>query len=143
MHLGEPTRMQSAINVTPLVDVVLVLLIIFMVMAPYMQKGPGPEVDLPATEKPRQQAQEGGRIQVTIDREGGLWVEDQRVAAERLGDSLRAAAASEPGAHVVIRGDSRLRFGEVRQTMLTVEQAGFHGVGLIAERAGSRAARGD
>ena len=50
MRLGEPSRMQAAINITPLVDVVLVLLIIFMVMAPQM--GKGPEVQLPDTEKP-------------------------------------------------------------------------------------------
>jgi len=138
MHLGEPGRMQSAINVTPLVDVVLVLLIIFMVMAPYMQKGPGPEIDMPATAAPPQQDHEGARIQVTIDEKGETWIDDQRVAADRFGDGLRAAANAERDPKVVIRGDARLRFGDVRQTMLAVEGAGFHGVGLIAERAGAK-----
>ena len=60
MRLGEPGRMQAGINITPLVDVVLVLLIIFMVMAPQMRTGP--EVDLPDTAKPRDQGDERGRI---------------------------------------------------------------------------------
>ena len=138
MQLGKPAKMQSAINVTPLVDVVLVLLIIFMVMAPYMQKGPGPEVDLPATDKPPQQ-DEKPHIQVTIDERGELWIDEKRVPSEHFGEGLRAAADAEPDNKVVIRGDAKLRFGEVRQTMLAVEQAGFEGVGLIAERADAKA----
>ncbi len=65
MRLGEGAKMQASINVTPLVDVVLVLLIIFMVMAPQMRKGP--DVRLPKTEKPSQQGDERGRILVSID----------------------------------------------------------------------------
>src|SRR5437867_3785265 len=134
MRLAEPAKMQAAINITPLVDVGLVLLIIFMVMAPQMRKGP--EVDLPQTAKPRQQGDERGRILVTIDKAGGLWIDDQQVAVERLGEGLRAAAG-DPDAKVVIRGDARRPFHVVRQTMLAIDQAGFAGVGLIAERAGA------
>ncbi len=137
MRLGEPARLQAVINVTPLVDVVLVLLIIFMVMAPTLSKGP--DVDLPNTKKPREQGDERSRILVTIDQAGGLWIEDQAVAAERFGESLRAGAGDDPDLKVVIRGDARLRLGEVRQAMLVIEQAGFHGVGLIAKRAGAKA----
>src|SRR5262245_51879572 len=142
MRLGEPARMQSAINVTPLVDVVLVLLIIFMVMAPYMRKGPGPEIDLPATAKPPQQNDERARIVVTIDERGARWIDDHPAAAQRRGEGLRTAAAAERDSKVVIQGDARLRFGEVRQAMVRIEDAGFHGVGLIAERAGAKP-RGD
>ena len=134
MQLGEPSRMQSNINVTPLVDVVLVLLIIFMVMAPYMNKGPGPEIDMPATQKPPQQGEDRPRVVVTIDERGSLWVDDQQMAAERFADGLRAAASVEPDTKVVIQGDARLRFGDVRRAMHAVDEAGFHGVGLIAER---------
>ncbi len=140
MRLGEPAKMQAAINITPLVDVVLVLLIIFMVMAPQLRKGP--DVSLPHTTKPREQGDERGKILVTIDQAGGLWIDDKPVAAEHFGESLRAAVGDEPDPKVVIRGDSRLRLGEVRQAMLAIEAAGFHGVGLIAKRAGS-GARGD
>jgi biopolymer transport protein ExbD len=135
MRLGEPGKMQATINITPLVDVVLVLLIIFMVMAPQLSKGP--EVDLPDTAKPREQGDERSRILVTIDEAGGLWIDDQPVAAERLGEDLRVTAGADPDSKVVIRGDARLRLGEVRQAMLAIEQAGFRGVGLIAKRAGA------
>jgi biopolymer transport protein TolR len=110
---------------------VLVLLIIFMVMAPQMRKGP--EVHLPKTEKPTQQGDERGRILVSIDEAGGLWVNDRHVAAEQFGDALRAAVAAETDPKVVIRGDAKLNFRQVREAMQAVEQAGFRGVGLIAK----------
>ena len=137
MRLGERTGMQAAINITPLVDVVLVLLIIFMVMAPQMRKGP--DVQLPNTAKPSNQGDERGRILVSIDDTGQLWVNDQAVANEDFGDALRVAAGTEQNPKVVVRGDAKLRFREVRQTMLALDQAGFRGVGLIAKRAGAEA----
>ena len=140
MRLGEPNRMQATINITPLVDVVLVLLIIFMVMAPQMRKGP--DVNVPNTTKPNAQGDERGRILVSIDDAGGLWVNDQPVAAEHFAEALNLAVGAEPDPKVVIRGDAKLNFLQVRQAMLAIEQAGFHGVGLIAKRAGARA-KGD
>jgi len=139
MQLGNSGRMQSAINVTPLVDVVLVLLIIFMVMAPQMKKGP--QVNLPETVKPGEQGDDGVPIQITIDEHGGLWIEDQPVAPERFGEGLRAVPGARPDTQVVISGDARLHFGEIRAAMLAVEDAGFHGVKLIADRAGARTRR--
>jgi biopolymer transport protein ExbD len=136
MSLGEPARMQSSINVTPLVDVVLVLLIIFMVMAPQLRKGP--DVNLPHTVKPLEQGDERNKILVTIDDAGGLWIDDQPVAPEEFGNDLRLAAGDKPDPKVVLRGDARLRLGQVRQAMLAIEEAGFHGVGLIAKRAGAK-----
>jgi biopolymer transport protein TolR len=134
MRLGEPAKMQASINITPLVDVVLVLLIIFMVMAPQMRKGP--DVKLPNTAKPTQQGDERGRILVSIDDAGGLWIDDHAVAAEQFGEVLRSAVAADPDSKVVIRGDAKLNFSQVRQAMNAIEQAGFPGVGLIAKRAG-------
>lgn len=139
MRPVKPARIQSVINVTPLVDVVLVLLIIFMVMAPHLRKGP--EVDLPETAKPHKQGDEAP-IRVTIDERGGLWIDDEPVAAEGFGERLRAVAGSEPNAKVVIQGDAQLRLGQVRQAMLAIEEAGFHGLGLLAHRAGGEAAGG-
>ena len=138
MRLGEPAPMKAVINITPLVDVVLVLLIIFMVMAPQMMRK-GPDVDLPDTAKPREQGDERGRILVSLDKAGGLWIDDQPFAPERFGDGLRAAAGADPDPKVVLRGDARLRFGDIRQAMLAIEQAGFQGVGLIAKSAGAKA----
>jgi biopolymer transport protein ExbD/biopolymer transport protein TolR len=132
--------MQSSINVTPLVDVVLVLLIIFMVMAPQMRKGP--DVHLPKTEKPSQQGDERGRILVSIDQAGGMWINDKQVTAEQFGDALRAAVAAEADPRVVIRGDAKLNFRQVREAMQRIEQTGFRGVGLIA-KGRSTGARGE
>ena len=135
MRLGEPAKMQAAINITPLVDVVLVLLIIFMVMAPEMRKGP--DVNLPNTAKPREQGDERGRILVTLDQTGGLWIDDQPIAAEQFGDALRAAVGTDTDPKVVLRADARLNFQQVKETMIAIEEAGFSGVGLIANRAGA------
>jgi biopolymer transport protein ExbD/biopolymer transport protein TolR len=140
MRLGEGAKMQSSINVTPLVDVVLVLLIIFMVMAPQMRKGP--DVRLPKTEKPSQQGDERGRILVSIDQAGEMWINDKQVAPEQFGDALHAAVAAETDPKVVIRGDAKLNFRQVREAMQAVEQAGFRGVGLIA-KGRSTGARGE
>ena len=135
MRLGEGAKLQASINITPLVDVVLVLLIIFMVMAPQMRKGP--DVNLPNTTKPNAQGDERGRILVSIDEAGGLWINDQLVAAEHFGEALQAAVGAEPDPRVVIRGDAKLKFFQVREAMLAIEQAGFRGVGLISRRAGA------
>ena len=135
MRPVKPGKIQSAINVTPLVDVVLVLLIIFMVMAPQMRKGP--DVNLPNTTKPNSQGDERGRILVSIDDSGGLWINDQAVAAEHFDEALRAAVGAEANPKVVVRGDAKLNFREVREVMVAIEQAGFRGVGLIAKRTGA------
>ena len=136
MRLGESAKMQAAINITPLVDVVLVLLIIFMVMAPQMRKGP--DVNLPNTAKPSNQGDERGRILVSIDETGKLWIDDKPVAAEHFGDALRAAVRAETDPKVVIRGDAKLNFREVRQVMVAIDESGFRGVGLIAKRADAK-----
>ncbi len=136
MRLGEQAKLQAAINITPLVDVVLVLLIIFMVMAPQMRKGP--DVNVPHTTKPASQGDERGRILVSIDDAGKLWIDDRQVAPEQFGDALRAAVGAEPDPKVVIRGDAKLNFRQVRLAMAAIEESGFRGVGLIAKPAGTR-----
>jgi biopolymer transport protein TolR len=136
MRLGEQAKMQAAINITPLVDVVLVLLIIFMVMAPQMRKGP--DVNLPNTAKPSSQGDERGRILVSIDDAGRLWIDDRQVAADQFGEALRTAVGTETDPKVVIRGDAKLNFRQVREAMIAVKEAGFGGVGLIAQRAGAQ-----
>ena len=142
MQLGEPGKMQASINITPLVDVVLVLLIIFMVMAPSMMRK-GPDVALPETTKPREQGDERGRIVVSVDGEGAMYIDDVPVQPETFAENLRLAVGDEQDPKVVIRGDSRLHFQEIREAMLAVEAAGFHGVGLIAKRRQGAEAKGD
>ena len=135
MPVGEPEPIRSSINITPLVDVVLVLLIIFMVMAPQLQSGP--QVELPETEQPQDQAEDERQILVTIEDGGSLWIGSERVPVEQFQEGLREASGGDEDWKVVIKGDARLSFGEVRRAMLAVERAGFRDVGLLAE---SRAA---
>jgi biopolymer transport protein ExbD len=107
-----------------------------MVMAPGLRKGP--DVDLPDTAKPTEQGDERGRILVTLEETGKLWIDDKQVEPEQFRERLQAAAAAEPDMKIVLRSDARLRFGDVRQAMIAIEEAGFQGVGLIANRAGAQ-----
>lgn len=124
-------RVQSAINVTPLVDVVLVLLIIFMVIAPELQTGP--QVQLPETDQPPKKPDNGKQITVSMEENGTIWVGSDAVRSDEFAERMQEAAAGHEDWHVVIKGDARLTFGEVKQAMLAVENAGFADVGLIAE----------
>ena len=74
---------------------------------------------------------------VSIDEAGGLWFNDQPVAAEHFDETLRTAVGAETNPKIVIRGDAKLNFREVREVMIAIEQEGFRGVGLIAKRAGA------
>jgi biopolymer transport protein TolR len=132
MQAGSPGKFQSAINVTPLVDVVLVLLIIFMVVVPQLQAGPA--LDLPETDRPPSRPDDGPRIVVALEHSGAVWIDDELVDSGRFLELIQDAAGSRDDWEVVIKGDARLTFGEVKQVMLAVESAGFKDVGLVAER---------
>ncbi len=132
MRRAENTKMNSAINVTPLVDVVLVLLIIFMVIAPQLNLDQA--ITLPETQRPPDQPQSERQIVVTITADGKLHVNDIPVERERLPDELLAQAAAIGDAQVVIKGDARLSFGHVQKTMFEIEAAGFKDVGLITRQ---------
>lgn len=133
MQAARPDKVQSSINVTPLVDVVLVLLIIFMVVAPQMNSG-GPPIDVPTTDKAPRHKDGGRQILVAIERSGTIWIDGDQVAAGRFHESLLKMAKDRDEWKVVIKGDSRLTFGQVKQAMLAADAAGFKHVGLIAER---------
>jgi len=133
MRVVDPGRVQSAINVTPLVDVVLVLLIIFMVIAPQLANGP--DVDVPDAERPPSRAADAHRIVVALEHGGAVWIDDRAVAPDAVADGVREAVGAHDGAtKVVIKADARLSFGEVRRAMLAIESGGAPDVGLVAER---------
>jgi len=133
MQAAKPDKVHSAINVTPLVDVVLVLLIIFMVVAPQMESG-GPPLDLPTTDQAPRSENGGRQILVAIERTGAIWIDSDQIAADRFHQSLVDMAEGRDDWKVVIKGDSRLTFGQVKQAMLAADAAGFKDVGLIAQR---------
>lgn len=131
MQAAKPSKLNANINITPLVDVVLVLLIIFMVIAPQLAQGP--EVLLPTTDKPQSKPDDGRQLLVAIEHGGTIWIENDRMTAEHFTANLEKAAEKRSDWQVVIKGDARLTFGEVKQAMFAVENAGFKDVGLIAE----------
>ena len=120
----------AEINVTPLVDVMLVLLIIFMVAAPLMMVGV--PVELPRTAAAKV-GQTRKPLIVSIDRDGKVFVRDVQVGDAELVDKLAALAGEDKDAVVYVRGDRSIPYGRVMETMGKVGQAGFAKVSLIAE----------
>jgi biopolymer transport protein TolR len=122
-------RPLSEINVTPLVDVMLVLLIIFMVAAPMMTVGV--PVDLPKTQaaKPAEARQP---LVVSIDRDGNTFLGEEAVAQEALAARLGELSGGDLSRVVYVRGDRSLAYGRIMDVMGRVSAAGFAEVSLIA-----------
>jgi biopolymer transport protein TolR len=133
-------EIRSEINVTPLVDVCLVLLIVFMVMTPILTRGP--EIDLPKTPHPRRMAPAPNEfpILVLFDRQPRVLLgPDYRpISRERFLTEAAALYAADPQRPITLRADRRLPYREVKQVMQTLRDAGFVNVGLIAEKENSR-----
>lgn len=121
----------SQINVTPLVDVMLVLLIIFMVTAPILQQGV--ELELPKeTIAPIEG--EGEQLIVSIDRQGTVYIgEGNKVGLEGLGEKLNAILTRRQDKRVFIRADRQVDYGAVMAVMARMRRAGIFKVGLITE----------
>ena len=130
------TDVKSDINVTPLVDVCLVLLIIFMVVTPLLQSGV--PVQLPETSKPEKYPEGAKQIKVAISEDGKIfinqdWIPNKPELIRRMDDILKA----DPQKEVVIKADRRLKYREVREVMKALNDAGFAKVGLITTKKGS------
>ncbi len=136
-------RAQMAeINVTPLVDVMLVLLVIFMVSAPMLDLNQGVKVDLPQT-KPADPMTTDSRdpIVITIDPKGAYYLlrkEDPK-ALDELVEYVRAARQNDPKKDVFLRGDEKVDYGKVVSLMSALKDAGVTGVGLVTATAPSPA----
>jgi biopolymer transport protein TolR len=121
-------RAMSDINVTPLVDVMLVLLIIFMVTAPMMQ--PGIDVDLPqTTSRPIENRQE--RLVVTINAKREVFINQEKVDPRLLRRHLERATAGRLNKEVYLRADRSVPYGFVVQTMAEIKNAGIEKLGMI------------
>jgi len=127
---GSPTETISQINVTPLVDVMLVLLIIFMVTAPILQQGVS--VDLPKVAAGPLAGQEE-QLVVNIAKTGQIFLNDTAMTPEQLGTKLRAIAAARPDRQLYVRADQAVPYGQVMRVMGTVHDAGLVRVGLVTE----------
>jgi biopolymer transport protein TolR len=132
---GRRTPM-AEINVTPMVDVMLVLLIIFMVTAPLLATGV--QVDLPQS-KAAALEQNREPVAISIDRTGAIFVDDAPVPMEALGARLQqvAAASHEAGGpRIFLRADQGLDYGRVMQVMGEINRAGLHKVALVSTAQG-------
>ncbi len=123
-------RPLSEINVTPLVDVMLVLLIIFMVTAPLMTSGVS--VDLPKTDaKPLNTDSEP--LTVSINAEGKIYLQNEEVQMPELVAKLQALSQNNNDRRIFVRGDKDISYGLVMQVMGTITQGGFTKVALLAQ----------
>jgi biopolymer transport protein TolR len=120
----------SEINVTPFVDVMLVLLIVFMVTAPLLSVGV--PVDLPKTQAATLSDTDEPLV-VSIDAKGIVYLQKQEISLEQLIPRLQAVTGAKPDTRIFVRGDQAIQYGTVMQVMGHISAAGFKKVSLMAE----------
>ncbi len=132
MGVGPGRGIKSDINVTPLVDVVLVLLIIFMVVTPMLQRGK--DVKLPPALKVEAEKKGGSDpiiVSVTTDKK--IWIETDAFDEAKFEEALRDKLQAEPGKRILLKGDQTLAFEDVRRVMSLARKAGAKAVFLGVE----------
>lgn len=134
---GKPSKRRrlspmSDINVTPMVDVMLVLLVIFMISAPLMTAGV--PIDLPSSAAPVLQEQIEPLV-VTLDKEGQLFIQETQTSVEALVPRLSAITGANSETRIYIRADRSLPYGRVMEIMGLISQAGYPKVALVSEPA--------
>ena len=120
----------SDINVTPLVDVMLVLLVIFMITAPLLTVGV--PVDLPHTQASQMVGQDEPLV-ITVNAKGEVYLQDTRIDLDQLVPRLQAITQNKKDTRIFVRGDRTIAYGRVMEVMGTVNQAGFSRVALITQ----------
>jgi biopolymer transport protein ExbD/biopolymer transport protein TolR len=127
-------QVSSNINVTPMVDVMLVLLIIFMVITPMLQNKVA--VDMAKVDNPTSMpdADKEDAIVVAITRDGGVFLGQNKVATSELGNQVRDKLADHPGKTIFVRADARAQFRAVEDAIDAVRTAGVEDVGLLTQK---------
>jgi biopolymer transport protein TolR len=126
---------RSEINVTPLVDVCLVLLIVFMLVMPILQAGV--KVDLPKTGKAPSMPAQKDQLTVSIQQDGSLWVCGTETSEKDLRSVLATFHQAEPDQDVIVRGDRTLQYEKVSEVLTVLSDVGYARIGLATERKGS------
>ncbi len=126
---GQTRTSLAEINITPLVDVVLVLLVIFMITAPVLQSGI--EVAVPKTRTVKEVTEV--RLVVTIDRDQNVFLGDQPINVHELGGKLRAASSGSAKQVIYLRADERVPFGAFASVMDAVKQAGITNISIVTQ----------
>ncbi|MDC9825087.1 protein TolR [Devosia sp. ZB163] len=129
---GGGAKPMSEINITPMVDVMLVLLIIFMVAAPLMTVGV--PIELPQTQA-KQLDTEQKPITISVTNEGAIFLDDNPVTLEDLTNQVAAVAVNGTEDRIYVRGDLAANYGSVMQVMGALSGAGYAKIGLITEQA--------
>ena len=131
---NEGANVSSDINVTPMVDVMLVLLIIFMVVTPMLQKGIS--VDMAQVNNPEQMpdADKEDALLVSITRDGKVYFGSEQMAVDNLTGKVKDRLANKPDKRVYVKADMRARFGSVVQVVDAVRAAGVDDLGLLTDR---------
>ena len=130
MSVNDPGELRPAINVTPLVDVVLVLLIIFMLITPMLQRGA--HVQMPQAANVAKKGHPEN-ILLSVDVDKNYWIENTKIPEEDLLSAIKKAAAAKPGLPILIKADKRLTFAPVKKAVIAVNKAGLTGASLAAE----------
>ena len=120
----------SDINVTPFVDVMLVLLIVFMITAPLLTVGVS--VDLPKT-KASQLNSKGDPIIVSIKKNGELFIQERKIDSLQLLPRLKAISSGNKNLRIYVRGDKNVSYGIVLETIAKIKSSGFKKVALVAK----------
>jgi biopolymer transport protein TolR len=126
--VGEPPM--SDINVTPLVDVMLVLVVIFIITAPLLASSI--RLDLPKAEG-TQSGDVPRFVTVVVDAKGGLFLNDKPVSQQELGDQLAVAGKANPDTEIQLRADQSVPYGKVVEVMGLAHKAGLQRIGFVAE----------
>ena len=133
---GPRRRPMSEINVTPMVDVMLVLLIIFMVAAPLLTVGV--PVELPRTAAAALPTEQEEPLTIALTADGLILVQNEEIARDELIPLLRAVAAERSSDRVFLRADGTMSYEGVMQVMGALNASGFHNIGLVTEQGGPR-----
>jgi len=124
----------SEINVTPLVDVCLVLLIIFMVVTPMLQKGV--PVNLPITSDPEQTPDTEKQLQISVKADNTVYLGPQVMRKDQLQTALEEIHQKTPDREIAVKGDRQVKYGEILDVLKACREVGFNDVGLIAQPRG-------
>jgi biopolymer transport protein TolR len=134
-HRHSDRQVMSQINVTPFVDVMLVLLVIFMITAPMMQQGM--QVNLPKTEAKAIESKNEPVI-VTVDKSGRVFIDKSEIAQGQLKAKLATIFEARSKKEVFLKADRDVPYGDVVRTMAEIKGAGIERLGMLTEPAGPK-----
>ncbi len=123
--------LNSDINVTPLVDVCLVLLIIFMVVTPLLQKGV--PVNLPVTEDPEKTPDTEKQLQISVKADGTVYLGPNVMRKDQVESALKEIQERTPDREIAVKGDKLVKYGDVLDVLRALREVGFNDVGLVAQ----------